>query len=111
MFHAGSVVAILKNNKKTENIILDLEQIKTGIDKIFDKNHLTHAKNLQYMLEKRSDIGVISNNIFVKKTRLRNIIHEHQNLLSRVLQSEKVIYAKLSELQEKRFIMNKMPTS
>ena len=87
--------------ENSENIMMDLEQIKTGIDKIFDKNHLAHAKNLQYMLEKRSDIGIVSNNIFVKKTRLRNIIHEHQNLLSRVLQSERFIYAKLTELQEK----------
>ena len=92
--------------ENSDNIMIDLEQIKEGIDKIFDKNHLAHAKNLQYMLEKRSDLVTVSNNIFIKKTKLRNEINKHQILLKRILQEEKVIYSKLSNLQEKNVNRN-----
>ncbi len=66
-----------------ETLYDDLTQVKNGIKKILDKNHISHTKNLNAMLDKKSEILKISFNLISKKDKLRKYIESFEKLLER----------------------------
>ena len=74
----------------------DLTQVKTGIQRILDKNHVSHSKNLYAMLEKKSEIVRISEKLITKKEKLHKCILSFEILLERVTANQEQL---LKDLQ------------
>jgi hypothetical protein len=88
--------------EKMDTIEEDIRHVMSGIYKVLDKNQLAHSKNLQLLLEKRSDAAVSSEFIYRKKERMKNYMVSFENLLSSTVESENRVMEKLSQLKEKR---------
>ena len=84
-----------------DNLMEEMEQVKHGISKILDKNHLNHGKTLQKMLDKRDTIIEVINRLFSKKNELRKYIAHFQNLLNELNTSEKINKKRLDNLNYK----------
>ena len=87
-------------NMKT--ITNDLVQVKSGLQKILDKNHQNHTLILQNMLEKKSDINVLSTSLFNKKNTHRQYIEQYTNLLQKTIQLEQEKIQQLETLRSQR---------
>ena len=73
-----------------------------GIYKVLDKNQLAHSKNLQLLLEKRSDAAVSSELIYRKKERMKTYMSSFEDLLSSTVGSERKVIEKLARIKERR---------
>ena len=80
----------------------DLQQVKSGIKKILDRNHLSHAKSLQYMLEQKSEVISITDRLYLKKEKLRNYTNSFRDLLSNIITNEQIIIQKKAVVEEKK---------
>ena len=84
-----------------DNLLEEIMQVKTGISKVLDKNHMNHSKTLQKMLDKRDTIIQVTNQLFNKKNELRKYIHHFQGLLNNINASEKINKKLLDNLNYK----------
>jgi hypothetical protein len=87
-------------NMKT--ITNDLVQVKSGVQKILDKNHQNHTLIIQNMLEKKSDINQLSNSLFNKKNIYRQYIEQYTNLLQKTIDLEQEKIQQLENLKAQR---------
>ena len=88
--------------EKINSIEDDIRHVMNGIYKVLDKNQLAHSKNLQLLLEKRSDAAVSSEFIYRKKEGMKTYMTSFENLLSSTVGSEKKVLEKLAQLRERR---------
>ncbi len=88
--------------EKIDSIEDDIRHVMNGIYKVLDKNQLAHSKNLQLLLEKRSDAAVSSEFIYRKKEGMKTYMTSFENLLSSTVGSEKKVLEKLAQLRERR---------
>ncbi len=88
--------------EKINSIEDDIRHVMNGIYKVLDKNQLAHSKNLQLLLEKRSDAAVSSEFIYRKKEKMKIYMTSFEDLLSSTVESEKKVLEKLAQLRERR---------
>lgn len=84
-----------------DNLTEEITQVKSGISKVLDKNHINHSKTLQKMLEKKDTIIQVTNQLFNKKNELRKYINHFQGLLNEMNASEKINKKRLDNLNYK----------
>jgi hypothetical protein len=84
-----------------DNLMEEITQVKTGISKVLDKNHMNHSKTLRKMLDKRETIIQVTNQLFSKKNKLRKYIQHFQGLLNNINASEKINKKLLDNLNYK----------
>ena len=94
-----------------DNLITEISQVKNGISRVLDKNHVNHAKTLQKMLDKRDTIIQVTNQLFFKKNDLRKYIQHFQKLLENINVSEKINKKRLDNLNYKTNGKNNMTLS
>ncbi len=88
--------------EKINSIEDDIRHVMNGIYKVLDKNQLAHSKNLQLLLEKRSDAAVSSEFIYRKKEKMKIYMTSFEDLLRSTVGSEKKVLEKLTQLRERR---------
>ena len=89
-----------------DNLIEEITQVKNGITKVLDKNHMNHSKTLKKMLEKKDTIIEVTNRLFLKKNELRKYILHFQKLLNNMNLSEKINKKRLDNLNYKTHSKN-----
>lgn len=87
--------------EKLETIEHDITQVKYGIYKILDKNQDKHTRNINRMLEERNDVIKYSNDVQVKKSDFQRHIINFETLLSKTIDSEKILLEKLYNMNDR----------
>lgn len=80
----------------------DIVQINNGLNKILNNNHLSHAKSFQNMMEKKSDVVNITEQLYKKKEEIQKYIINFNNLLNNTNYKYKNLFEKLQEIRNKK---------
>lgn len=86
--------------EKMDSLLLNMNTIRKGLYNILNKNHITHTKMLQRLLEK-SDIMNYSNNAYIKKIEYEKYIKEFINVFENIKKIEKRKLLEIYEINEK----------
>lgn len=87
--------------KKMDSLTLNMKTIRKGIYHILDKNHITHTRILNKLLEEKGDIMGCSENVYTKKIKYEKYLKESNEMLEVVTKSEKTTIEQLYEINEK----------
>lgn len=72
-----------------ESIIMNMNDVKTGLYNILDKNQLNHTKILKVLMEDKKDIMEFSTKVYDKKQEYEKYIKEFETMLKTLVNSEK----------------------
>lgn len=78
----------------------DIIQIKKGLNQILNKNHLSHAKSFENMMEKKSDVISMTQNLYNKKENIDKYIISFHKLLLETNVKYTNLYNQLNKLRE-----------
>lgn len=87
--------------EKMDSLILNMSTIRKGLYHILDKNHFTHTRTLQRLLEEKNDIMGFSDRSYAKKLEYEKYLKEAVKMLNAIKISEKEKMAHIYELNEK----------
>jgi hypothetical protein len=87
--------------EKMDSLLLNMSTIREGLYHILDKNHFTHTKTLQRLLDEKRSIVEFSDNAYEKKIEYEKYLKEATNMLLLINKSEKTILGQLYQLNEK----------
>ena len=87
--------------QKMESLMLNMKTIRTGLYHILDKNHFTHTRTLQTLLEERSEIISFSDKALGKKLEYEKYLKDATNMLESIKISEKAKLSKIHQHNEK----------
>ena len=87
--------------EKMDSLLLNMSTIREGLYHILDKNHFTHTKTLQRLLDEKRSIVEFSDNEYEKKVEYEKYLKEATNMLLLINKSEKTILGQIYELNEK----------
>lgn len=87
--------------EKMDSLLLNMGTIRKGLYHILDKNHYTHSRTLQRLLEEKSNILEFSDNAHAKKMEYEKFLKEANDMLVSINKSEKNILEQIYELNEK----------
>lgn len=88
--------------KIEEDISGDMKTIKDGVYRLLNQNQMKHSKVLNEMLEERVAILQYSDTIQRKKESYVDSIIKFEELLKSLIENEKEIYEKISQIRKKR---------
>ena len=86
---------------KIDSLTLNLSTIRKGLYHILDKNHFTHTKTLQRLLETKNEIMEFSDRAYSKKTKYDRYYKEAIDMLESIKVSEKQKISSMYELKKK----------
>jgi hypothetical protein len=87
--------------EKMDSLILNMSTIRKGLYHILDKNHFTHSRTLQRLLDEKSTMVELSDNAYSKKVEYEKYIKDANEMLTAINKSEKGVLEKIYELNEK----------
>lgn len=87
--------------EKMDSLMLNMSTIRKGLYHIMDKNHFTHGKTLQRLLDEKATIIEFSDNAYAKKVEYEKYLNESSNMLAAINKSEKNILEQIYEINEK----------
>ena len=87
--------------EKMDSLMLNMNTIRKGLYHILDKNHFTHTRTLQRLIEEKNDIMRFSDRSYVKKMEYEKYLKEAVEMLEAIKVSEKEKLAHIYELNEK----------
>lgn len=87
--------------EKMDSLMLNMDTIRKGLYHIMDKNHFTHSRTLQRLLEEKTSLIEFSDNSYAKKVEYEKYLKDSSNMLTAINKSEKNILEKIYELNEK----------
>ena len=91
---------MLYNNN--DNVVLELSQVKKGIEKILDKNHNLHVHNLQNLIDNKESLVSYINSAATKKNNYSEYVVEFSNLLNRLSINEQDLLKKYKLINSQR---------
>ena len=86
---------------KIDSVSVDIKTVREGVYKVLDKNQNKHVKNIQKMLERTTDITIVSEQIQNKRNQYSIYLSKLEDLLTELSVSEKKNVEKLIEIEEK----------
>tara|TARA_B100000686_G_scaffold353302_1_gene458362 strand:- start:4476 stop:5570 length:1095 start_codon:yes stop_codon:yes gene_type:complete len=86
---------VLYNNASTD---IELEQVKTGIEKVLDKNHLLHVRNLLNLINNKQSLVNHVNTVNTNKQNYSGYIAQFSRLLLVIGENENVLMRQIEEL-------------
>jgi hypothetical protein len=86
---------------KMDSLILNMGTIRKGLYHILDKNHYTHSRTLQRLLDEKTAIIEFSDNAYAKKVEYEKYLKEATDMLGIINKSEKNILEQIYELNER----------
>jgi len=87
--------------EKIDSLMLNMNTIRKGLYHILDKNHFTHTRTLQSLMEEKNDIMRLSDRSYAKKLEYEKYLKEANKMLEAIKRSEKEKLAHIYELNEK----------
>jgi len=87
--------------EKMDSLILNMSSIKNGIYHILNKNHFTHTKTFQKLIEEKKEIINLSQSAYNRKKEYEKYLKEVQEMLNIINLSEKSTLEKIYEINEK----------
>jgi hypothetical protein len=84
-----------------DSINNDINTIQEGIFKVLDKNHFSHTRTFDKLLQEEKDVVKTMNEIYEKKKEYTSNILKLENILETINQSEKNIFQQINIAQEK----------
>ena len=87
--------------EKMDSLMLNINTIRSGIYHILDKNHITHSRTLQKLLEEKNTIMDFSENAYTKKREYEKYINETTDMLDAINKSEKHIMDQIHEINQR----------
>lgn len=87
--------------EKMDSLMLNMSTIRKGLYHIMDKNHFTHGRTLQKLLNEKSTIIEFSDNAYSKKVEYEKYLKESNYMFKNINKSEKTVLEKIYELNEK----------
>lgn len=87
--------------EKMDSLLLNMGTIRKGLYHILDKNHFTHSRTLQRLLEEKSNIVEFSDNAYAKKVKYEKHLKDASDMLDALNKSEKNIIGQIYEINEK----------
>lgn len=84
-----------------DSLILNIATIRDGLYHILDKNHFTHSKTLQRLLDDKKVIFDFSDKAYAKKVEYEKYIKEAIDMMEVIKKSEKNILEQIYEINEK----------
>ena len=84
-----------------DSLLLNMNTIRKGLYHIMDKNHFTHRRTLQRLLEEKTKIMKFSDNAYSKKVEYEKYLKESSDMLVAINKSEKDVNIQLYELNDK----------
>jgi hypothetical protein len=89
--------------EKMDSLLLNMGTIRKGLYHILDKNHFTHSRTLQRLLEEKSNIVEFSDKAYAKKVEYEKHLKDAGDMLEAMNKSEKNIIGQIYEINEKYF--------
>ena len=86
--------------EKMDSLILNMTTIRQGIYHILDKNHFTHNRTFQKLLQEKIDIVNFSESAYIKKIEYEKYLKEAQEMLEGINLAEKHTLEKIYEINE-----------
>ena len=86
--------------EKMDSLILNMSTIRKGLYHILDKNHFTHTRTLQKLLEEKGDFMGFSDAAYAKKVDYEKYLKEAQEMLEAINLSEKSTMESIYEINE-----------
>lgn len=86
--------------EKIDSLILNMAIIRKGIYHILDKNHFTHNRTFQQLLEDKNNIINFSESTYIKKKEYEKYLKEAQEMLEAINTTEKHTLEKIYEINE-----------
>lgn len=87
--------------EKMDSLLLNMGTIRKGLYHILDKNHFTHSRTLQRLLEEKSNIVEFSDKAYSKKVEYEKHLKDTGDMLEAMNKSEKNIVGQIYEINEK----------
>jgi hypothetical protein len=87
--------------EKMDYLMLNMCTIRKGLYHILDKNHFTHSRTLQRLLNEKSAMIELSDTAYSKKVEYEKYIKEANEMLDGINKSEKGVLEKIYYLNEK----------
>ena len=87
--------------EKLDSLMLNIGTIRKGLYHILDKNHFTHSRTIQRLLEEKRSIVESADNAYSKKVEYEKYLKEASEMLQTINKSEKGVLEKIYELNEK----------
>lgn len=87
--------------EKMDSLLLNMQTIRQGLYNILDKNHFTHTKTLQKLMEEKCNMLSFSDKSHIKKQEYEKYLIEVSDMLVAINVSEKKCLEQLHELEEK----------
>ena len=87
--------------EKMDSILLNMGTIRKGLYHILDKNHFTHSRTLQRLLDEKTKIIQFSDKAYAKKVEYEKHLNEASDMLDIINKSEKTKLGHIYELNEK----------
>lgn len=87
--------------EKMDSLVLNMGTIRKGLYHILDKNHFSHTRTLQRLLDEKTSIIKLSDNAYSKKVEYEKFLKESTDMLDIINKSEKNIFKQIYELNEK----------
>lgn len=87
--------------EKMDSLMLNMGTIRKGLYHILDKNHFTHSRTLQRLLDEKSTMVEFSDNAYSKKVEYEKYLKEATEMLAAINKSEKSVLEQIYELNEK----------
>ena len=85
-----------------ETIMQDIAQVRRGIQKNLDKNHIIHITTLNNLIKSREDVFTSVSKLLTKKNGYRGEIEKYKNLLASTNDSCRGVMSKIEELERSR---------
>ena len=87
--------------EKMDSLMLNMGTIRKGLYHIMDKNHFTHGRTLQRLLDEKSTIIKFSDNAYSKKVEYEKYLKESSDMLIAINKSEKNILKNIYDINSK----------
>lgn len=97
--------------KKISTIFMDINIVKTGINKILNENQIKHTQILNNILEQKNSIILSSEIIYKKKEEIINYLKKLQELLGQINEAERKCIEKIILLNENNKIIGSTITN
>ena len=87
--------------EKMDSLMINMSTIYKGLYHILDKNHFTHTRTLQRLMDEKNDIMRLSDKSYAKKLEYEKYLKEANKMLEATKQSEKEKLDHIYDLNEK----------
>jgi hypothetical protein len=87
--------------EKMDSLVLNMTTIKNGIYNILNKNHFTHTRTFQKLIEEKKEIIYLSQSSYNRKQEYEKYLKEVQEMLNIINLSEKSTLEKIYDIKEK----------